>query len=129
MPIFQVLFVCRPAPGLSEEDLTTAFEMMQTDCHDRKIGGFFLSGREEYIGLFEAEEKVVIDKIEQIVQAKKFRHVEVIRETELQRGNCGHWYVSKTEPVGIAATDFLSPEYLAEFICSTLKPLSRRLRQ
>lgn len=129
MPIIQVLFVCKPSPDLFKGLQTTAFEVMQLDCYSRDLAGFFLSTPTGYVGLFEAEEDIVIGQIEQIVRARKFRNIQVIREIHPKARTCNAWCVSDIEPAGISPRDFLSPEYLAEFIGSTLKPLSRRLQQ
>lgn len=129
MPIVQVLFVCKPSPDLSDAQQITAFEVMQLDCYSRKLAGFFVSMPTGYVGLFEAEEDIVIGQIEQIVRARKFRNIQVIREIHPKSRTCGDWYVSDAEPASISPQDFCSPEYLAEFIGSALKPLSRRLQQ
>lgn len=129
MPIVQVLFVCEPSPKLSDAEQWTAFEVLQLDCYSKKLGGFFLSMPDGYVGLFEAEEDAVIGRIERIVRARKFRNIKVLREFHPKVPACSDWYVSDTEPVGISPEDFLSPEYLAKFIGSALKPLSRRLHQ
>ena len=129
MRIVQVLFVCEPSPKLSEAEQWTAFEVMQQDCYSGKLGGFFLSKPSGFVGLFEAEEDTVIGRIEQIVSAGKFRNIRVIREIHPRSPTCDEWYVCDVEPAGISPEDFLSAEYPAEFISSTLKPLSKRLQQ
>lgn len=129
MPIVQVLFVCRRSPDLSVAEQTTAFEVMQLDCSARNLAGFFLSMRTGYVGLFEAEEAVVIGRIEQIVKARDFRNIQVLREMHPKSPICKDWYVSDVEVPGITPQDFLSPEHLAEFIGSALKPLSKRPQQ
>lgn len=129
MPIVQVLFVCKPSPELSALQQTTAVEVMQLDCHSRNLAGFFLSTTSGFVGLFEAEEEIVIDRIEQIVRARKFRKIQVLREIHPKARICKEWYVSDADQIGVAPQRFLSPDYLAEFIGSALKPLSKRLRQ
>jgi hypothetical protein len=129
MPIAQVLFVCKPSPDLPEALQTTAFEVMQLDCFSRKLAGVFLSMPTGYVGFFEAEEDIVIGQIEQIVTARNFRDIQVIREIHPKSRTCNDWYVSDVEPYGISPQDFLSPEHLAEFTGSALNPLSRRLQQ
>lgn len=129
MPIVQVLFVCKPSPELTAQQQTTAFEVMQLDCQSGNLAGFFLSVSKGYVGLFEAEEELVIDRIEQIVKARKFRKIQVLREIHPKSRICTEWYVSDVDLVGVPPQRFLSPEYLAEFIGSALKPLSKRLRQ
>ncbi len=129
MPIAQVLFVCQPSPELTTRQQTTAFEVMQLDCHSRNLAGFFLSMPGGFVGLFEAEEDVVIERIEQIVKAGNFRKIQVMREIHPRLPSCYDWYVSDIEVCGIVPRKFLSPEYLAEFIGSALKPLSKRSQQ
>jgi hypothetical protein len=129
MPIVQVIFVCRASPDMSEEQQTTAFEVMQLDCCSRNLAGFFLSIPTGYVGLFEAEEDIAIGQIEQIVKVRKFRKIQVIREIFPKVRTCKDWYVSDVAPVAVTPKSLLSPEYLAEFICSALKPLSKRLQQ
>lgn len=129
MPIVQVLFVCKASPDLSETEITTAFEVVQLDCFSRRIAGFFLSTPTVYVGLFEAEEDAVIGQIEQIVQAGKFCEIQVLREVHPKTPTCDDWYISEIEPAGVRPRDFLSPEYLAEFIGTALKPLSKRRQQ
>ena len=129
MPVAQVLFVCMPSPDLPEALQTTAFEVMQLDCYSRKLAGFFLSMPTGYLGLFEAEEDIVLGQIERIVRAGKFRNIQVIREIHPKSPTCDDWHVSDVEPIEISPQDFLSPEYLAKFIRSALKPLSRRPQQ
>jgi hypothetical protein len=129
MAIVQVLFVCKPSADLSRDYRTAAFEVMQSDCHSRNLAGFFLSIPTGYVGFFEAEKGIVFGQIERIVRARKFRDIQVIREIHPRSPACDDWYVSDVEPVAISPEDFLSPEYLANFIRSALKPLSRRLQQ
>jgi len=128
MPIAQVLFVCKSSPDLSPAQEAAAFEVLQFDCHAKQITGFFLALPTGYVGLFEAEEDLVIGQVERIVMARRFRDIEVIRERHPKSRDCNEWYVSKAEQVSVAVADFLSPECLAEFIDSALKPFSKRLR-
>ena len=129
MPIVQVLFVCNSSPELTATQQTTAFEAMQFDCCSRDMAGFFLATPSGFVGLFEAEGDIVIDRIEQIVKARKFSKIHVIQEIQPKARICREWYVSDLDVVGVAPQSLLSSEYLAEFIGSALKPLSKRLRQ
>ena len=129
MPIAQVLFVCKSSPDLSPAQSAAAFEILQLDCQAKQIAGFFVATGDGYVGWFEADEALVIGQIEQIVRARKFRHIEVIREHLPKAPSCSDWYVSHGEQVSVAVEALLSPEYLAEFIAIALKPLSKRSQQ
>lgn len=108
---------------------TTAFEVMQLDCRSRNLAGFFLPTPTGFVGLLEADADIVISQIERIVRARNFREIQVIREIHPKFRTCADWYVSDVELVAVKPQDLLSPEYLAKFIGSTLKPLSKRLQQ
>lgn len=129
MSDIQLLFVCDKNGEQNRFERLANLEMWQEACFDSGLRGFFLPHGQRFTGLFEGQDKKVFRQMERLVRSPDFTNIEVIREFVPRNSVCQNWYVNSKIPSIIDAKAFLSPEYLAEFVSSKLKPLEKFRRQ
>jgi hypothetical protein len=125
----QLLFTCNDSGDRIHFEKVATLELIQADCFKRGLRGFFLPHNNHYTGLLEGNDTQVIRQIEKLVRSGHFQNINVIREYLPKQKVCQTWYVGNNIPDEVAVESFLLPEYLAEFVASTLKPLEMHRRQ
>lgn len=129
MADIQLLFLCDSRTEQNGFAQSANLLMFQEACSNSGLRGFFLPYRAGFLGLFEGIERVVFQQMEKLVRSQHFKNIEVVEEFVPKKAVCRHWYVDSRIPNEIDVNTFLSPEYLAEFIDSKLKPLEKIRRQ
>ena len=128
MEILQVFFTCTLSGVCRTETGAARLDLLQGTLHGSGMTGFLVAGADEYIGLFEGEERIVLFQIESLLANGLFASIRVLREVYPKQTLCALWYVSKTAVANTSAETLYAPERLAEFIDSALKPFAKRQR-